>query len=661
MGRKIAQRSVAQSLIAAGLFFALTACSPPAQETTPAKTETPAEAMDSGLGEMPEGEPSTPLAVEADDARLGNPDALVTVVSFLDFQCGFCARGFDTLLELRKKYKDDELRIVFKHLPLDSHDQAFPAAVVGQAVTLSAGSEAFFKFAEEVFHHQSRIDYQTLAEWSSKVGVDRKRYNELVGQEQTARRVIQDVVVARRLGVDSTPTFFVNGRLIPGAQERAFFEQMIDEELAYMKSTGKPWRESYQARVTENMSGSIVEALLAQDPHDYRVPLDGSPVTGPASAPVTLVTFSDYECPFCKRGEETVDALRAKYGADLRVVFKHLPLPFHEFARPAALLAASVQKHKGDAAFFAITSDLFRLNPELSTTALRSLGKKHGLTEPQVEQALDGSAPELSARIGRDLDLADDVLARGTPHFFINGKRMSGARPIEQFEALINFERDRALSLIKSGVAPGDVYQVLQKDAEAPGAPEKVSGPVASDGRPSRGAKDAPVTVHIFSDFECPYCRRGEETLAELESLYPEQLRVVWHDFPLPFHEQALPAARAARYAFVEKGSAGFWKMHAALFALDKAGSEVSREQILAHGKDLGLDAAKLGAAMDSEANDASIQADMKLAESLGIDGTPAFVIGEYLITGARPLRTLQRVVDLSLRPNDIQNQPAAP
>ncbi len=525
--------------------------------------------------------------------------------------------------------------------------------MVGQAVSIAAGSEAFFKFAEEAFHHQSRIDYQTLAEWSEKVGVDRQSYNQLVGDEKTARRVIQDVVVARRLGVDSTPTFFVNGRLIPGAQERAYFEQVIDEELVFMKTTGKPWRESYQARVTDNISGSVVEALLAQDPYDYRVPVDGSPVAGPTDAPVTLVTFSDYECPFCKRGEETVDALRAKYGTDLRVVFKHLPLPFHEFARPAALLAAAVQLHKGDDAFFAATSDLFQLNPEFSTTALNKLGLKYGLTESQIKQALEGDSPQLNERIQRDLDLADDVLARGTPHFFINGKRLSGARPVEQFEALINFEKARAQSLLEKGIAPSKVYQTLQEDALAPGAPEKVAGPIDSTGRPSRGAKSAPVTIHIFSDFECPYCRRGEETLAELEKLYPEKLRIIWHDFPLPFHEQAMPAARAARYAFSEKGDAGFWKMHDALFGLDEENAEVSREQILSHGKDLGLDPTKLAAAMDSDTNDAAIQADMQLADSLGIQGTPAFVIGEYLITGARPLRALQRVVEMSLNPRD--------
>jgi protein-disulfide isomerase len=257
---------------------------------------------------------------------------------------------------------------------------------------------------------------------------------------------------------------------------------------------------------------------------------------------------------------------------------------------------------------------------------------------------------EVVDRLRRDLELSDDVLARGTPHFFINGKRLSGARPIEQFEALIDHGKQRAAKLVTDGVKPEKVYAHLQKGAASPGLPEKITGEIPSDGRPNRGANDAPIIVHVFSDFQCPYCREGEGNLEELLDLYPKKLRVVWHDFPLEFHERARPAARVARLAFEKKGNDGFWQMHGLLFGLTKAAPGLSDEQILAYAKKVGLSEASVREALDGPLYDEDIDAEMELGESFGIRGTPAYVIGGYLVTGAKPLRFLERVVELALR-----------
>jgi protein-disulfide isomerase len=157
------------------------------------------------------------------------------------------------------------------------------------------------------------------------------------------------------------------------------------------------------------------------------------------------------------------------------------------------------------------------------------------------------------------------------------------------------------------------------------------------------------VTIHVFSDFQCPYCRQAELTLLELERLYPGKLRVVWHDRPLDFHPLALPAARAGREANRQGGLAVFWKFHARMFGIEQAAAEVSRPELLAHAKALGLDVPAMEKAIDSNARDAAIEQDIELATSLGFRGTPAFVIGRYALTGARALRHFQRLVELSL------------
>lgn len=603
------------------------------------------------MGLLSPGEPLTGVPVEADDAQQGSSKALVTVVGFLDFECTFCAMGFDTLKQLRSKYSDADLRIVFKHLPLQSHEHAVPAAIAGQAVQDVAGSDAFFQFAELVFKNGGEISYQNLADWANAAGAPPELYNEAVGNEVTLRRVAQDAGLAHQLGVDSTPAFYINGQLLSGAQPIEVFEQTIEQEIAAMKASGSAsWRDTYQARVATNMKASLVTALLAQDPSDLKVPVDDSPVLGSKDALVTLVMFTDFECPFCKRGEDTVRKLQTKYKENLRVVFKHLPLPFHERARPAALLAAQIYEKKGASAFFSAAHQLFLINEELSDENLSQIGRNHALSKEEIEVSLRDQSPPLSERLERDRILADDVLARGTPHFFINGKRLTGARPAAHFEALFEYELKRAQALVAQGTKPAQVYEALQETALSPGAPTKITLPVAIEGQPTRGSAQAPVVIHIFSDFECPYCQKGERDLLELSEAYPTQLRFIWHDLPLPFHDRARPAARAGRYVFSRKGSSGFWKMHAALFNLEGEEAELSDEQIVAHAKQLGLSEAQVRAALTDETWDEGIDADIALADSLGIHGTPAYIIGGYLVTGARPLNHLTRMVELALK-----------
>lgn len=639
----------------------LSACEKPSSTRSAQTAQKDKAPASLDVGTLAHGEPLTLISAEADDAVQGASEAPVTVVAFLDFQCRFCAEGFATLETLRTKYPGNKLRIVFKHLPLDSHEYAVPAAVVGQVVALNAGSDAFYQFAKQAFAQQSQISFETLAQWAESAGVSRQDYNRRVSEPVTLERIIQDVTVARRLGVESTPTFFVNGRLVEGAQPQEVFEQMIDEELKLMAAARGSWASRYQARVAENMRSSLVKTLLGQDPHDYRVPVDDSPSTGPATALVTLVVFSDYECPFCKRAEVTLKRVQQTYGEKVRVVFKHLPLGFHESARPAALLASALAIKSGDAAFFSLSRDLFEHSPQLGPSVLEELGARHGLTASEVKAAVGGTNADANRRVERDTFLAEDVMAQGTPHFFINGKRLDGARPYEHFAALIDHELERAHKLLARGVQPQDLYAELQRDAVAPGAPTRIDHKLIPAGHPLRGPSTAPVTIHVFSDFECPYCRLAEQNLAQLLEEYPGKVALVWHDFPLPFHERARPLALAARAAYRLGGDAAFWKVHDAIFALDEQEPRLTDEslkQALGAGA-LSWERLKIEAVKPE--HEAAILADQETAKQLGINGTPALIIGDYLVTGARPTDYLKRVVELTLNPTHAPPQPSAP
>lgn len=638
------------------LFLALAACSSSQKEARdPAAEGAPPRETSAPIGALAPGEPATRVPVEADDIVVGSPTADVTLVAFLDFECPFCIQSFSSLVSLRDSYPESQLRIVLKQHPLPSHEAAIPAAVAAQAVSVGAGGEAGFQFTRELFERRD-LSFGALADAAERAGVDSEKYSELVDSEETVQRVVSDLKLAAHLGVRGTPAFFVNGRMLTGLTELETFRRVIDEELAQMQAlrARSTFERAYAERVDRNLRSSLVEGLLAADPETYRVPVDGSPIDGPKNALVTLVVFSDFECPYCQRAEDTVRSLRTRYGNDLRVVFKHAPLPFHRHARPAARLSILAQAKKGDTGFYDAATRLFGARAGLGPSVFLQVGSALGLSESEVEQATLGELPFVEAQLTRDADLVEDLEVRGTPHFFINGRRLVGAQPIETFEALIDHELSHAKSERKRAGDVEDIYELLQKDAVTPGLPEALEISIPTADRPQRGPKTAQAVIHVWSDYQCPFCRKAEEMLKSFEAQHGENFVVVWHDLPLEFHKRALPAARAGREAFRQKGNAGFWAMHRLLFGLDVSMALVEDAEIEAHAQELKLNERGLKEALGG-ARDTTIDADRDLAKRLGIEGTPAFFVTRaegtsgYLIKGVPSPRRLERILDLTL------------
>jgi protein-disulfide isomerase len=164
---------------------------------------------------------------------------------------------------------------------------------------------------------------------------------------------------------------------------------------------------------------------------------------------------------------------------------------------------------------------------------------------------------------------------------------------------------------------------------------------------PSRGPAGAKVTLQVFSDFECPFCVQTAPAIAAVERRYPDQLRVVWRNYPLPFHERARPAARAALEAFAEGGSTKFWALHDWLYSPKADLSDVGLGKAAAV---LELDAARVQAAARSPKYDAQIDADMAAGDAAGIEGTPAVFINDYYLMGARDENEYALVIARALR-----------
>ncbi len=620
----------------------------------PARAGAPGGVIGGVIGGADQG----PVPVSAADPSWGNATAPVTLVEFSDFQCPFCGHLNATLDQLRQTYGPTRLRIVWKNNPLPFHNNARPAAEVAMALYEKGGASWFWQFHNAVF--QKGLSAPGVIVESYKfTGLSEPQVNALVARGSAARKVDDDMALGNQIGVNGTPASFINGVFLSGAQPYEKFSAIIDEQLVaanQLVGKGVPLSQIYARLCAENKlkappspSPSPSRPADDDDKSVWRIPVGTSPVRGNAAAPVTMIMFSDYQCPYCVRAAATVATLATDYGDKLRVVYKHNPLPFHPHAEPAAELALEARAQKGDAGFWKVNDLLWARSGKLEDQDLEGVAAAAGLNVAAVTKAI--STHKYKAQIEQDADLAAEVSASGTPHFFINGVRLVGAQPLEKFKAVIDAQLAVAKAEIARGTPAAKVYDALQKDAKPPPPPEKKALAAPTKDSPSRGPATAKVTVQIIADFQCPFCKRVNPTLAELDAAYPGKLRFVWRNKPLPMHANAPLAAEAAMEAFAQKGSAGFWKMHDLMFAnLGEQPDALERPSLERYAAAAGLDPVKFAASLDGHTHKAFVDAESKMVEDAGITGTPGFVINEYFLSGAQPLSKFKKLVDRAFK-----------
>jgi protein-disulfide isomerase len=165
---------------------------------------------------------------------------------------------------------------------------------------------------------------------------------------------------------------------------------------------------------------------------------------------------------------------------------------------------------------------------------------------------------------------------------------------------------------------------------------------VPTDDDPSLGPTDATITIIEFSDYECPYCQRWHaEVFTKLMETYPDQVRLVYRDFPLSsIHPNAFPAAEAANCANEQDG---FWDFHDRLFSMELGLSDQAYEQ---YARQLGLDQEAFVECLDNGRYKEEVQSDFDYAAELGVRSTPTFFINGIAVVGAQPFEVFQQVID---------------
>lgn len=271
-------------------------------------------------------------------------------------------------------------------------------------------------------------------------------------RERTIQALVDDQLVkaaadARGLSTSEYLRVEIDAKVKPVTEEdkKAFFEANKARIGNRTEAEVMPQIEDYlrRSRVDERRAeltkelraGAQVRILL--EPMRKEVAATG-PSRGPAQAPVTIVEFSDFQCPFCSRVLDTVRQVEERYKGQVRLVFRHFPLNMHANA-PKAAEASACANDQGK--FWELHDRMFANQNGLAPDALKGMAADLGLDTAKFNECLDKGV--YAEAVKKDLEAGSAAGVNGTPAFFINGRLVSGAAPLEQFTRVIDDELQR--------------------------------------------------------------------------------------------------------------------------------------------------------------------------------------------------------------------------
>jgi protein-disulfide isomerase len=392
----------------------------------------------------------------------GPANAPITVVVWSDYACGYCNRVQGTLDHLDRLYPG-QIRWVHRTLPLDED-----YTLAAEASLAAAAQGKFRPMHDRLFALRGRVTRAEAELVARQFGLDMIRFRADLDAGTYRNDVRSDASDAEKLGVTGTPTFFINGRPVHGNPPLKVFVDTVDEELAraHRASTTKP-ADLYEALVGSGKPKAdtvgIEHDSADLDPAQaYRVGL-GLPghQLGPDDALVTIVEFSDFQCPYCQKQVSALEQVRKKYGNQVRIVYRHFPLGGHRDAQLAAEASvAAAEQGK----FWAFHDLVWKNFGKLSRADLETFAKTAGLDLAKFRAALD-------ERRYYDAVVAETAAAQafgvsGTPTLFINGQPLVGSRDITNLAKVIDAHLKNANAAIARGLPKTDIYALVMAAAQ---------------------------------------------------------------------------------------------------------------------------------------------------------------------------------------------------
>lgn len=416
---------------------------------------------DGGFAEVAAG-PRLNVKLRGDEPQVGPDDAPVTIIEFADYQCPYCQKGHEPLMEAVEDF-DEDVRLIYKHLPLPFHGKAMPAA---KAAWAAHRQGKFWEFHDAMF--DSKSDISGLEALVAKHGLDATQFKADMASPDASKSIDDDMKAAAVLAIRGTPAFVVNGHHYRGMRTLAQWKKIIKAERELVEDLDLPRGQAYAKLMEDALTERSPEPAKRRPGPDpskrYKVTPDDRPGLGANEALVTIVLFSDFQCPYCARIGPVMHDL-VERNDDVRVVFRNFPLGNHKQARPAAKAALAAGRQ---GQFWEMHDLLFSRRkeiPELARDNFTVLAVELSLDLDQF--AADYRDPTLDQQINEDQRVARRFAVGGTPAGFINGRFIDGARDLEGYEALVETERAEAVKLIEAGTPRASVLDAVLASAES--------------------------------------------------------------------------------------------------------------------------------------------------------------------------------------------------
>jgi protein-disulfide isomerase len=561
-------------------------------------------------------------------AYRGDPNAPVVIEEFSDFQCPFCARFSEqTLTSLNdNQIANGDVLLIYYDFPLESiHPQASAAANAARCAG-AQGAIAYWDMHDLLYQRVQQWSTAepnpVFSEFADELNLDIEAFSKCIEGNQYQEQIEADLGIAAQRGVRSTPSFFLNGEALVGAQPIEVFNQAIE---AVKRG------ESIAAEAEEpaEPQSPLEPPRVAPTPATIRAD-DAAVSLGDPNAAVTIVEYTDYQCPFCQRHVlETMPSILSEMIETGRVqyVLKDLPLDnIHPEARTAAMLARCAGEQD---AYWPMHDAIFENQPSWSGQGDAALDVLVALADEMDidQQALrscveDGRYNEV---VQQNVDEAQSLGANATPYFFIDGLPIPGAQTYDLFVY--------AVGLAEAG---------LLAEAYEPGEPDVTEAHAIGD-------PNAPVVIIEYTDFQCPFCSRHyEQTFKQIKENFVDKGLVyyIFKDFPLTnIHPQAVKAAEAARCAGDQDA---FAQMHGKLFSSQSewSGNPNANQQFVQYAQEIDLDVASFTSCLESGQYESAVLQDLDEGAQLGVNGTPAFFINGHSMSGAQPYPIFEQAIN---------------
>jgi len=428
---------------------------------------------------------------------------------------------------------------------------------------------------------------QALVEPAQGMGLDGEAVKQAVAGDkyrETLKSQSQELAKTKGRG---TPSVFLNGMKVDiQTFDINAWAELLNEQL------GEPPPETPAARKPKFVEGE-----------KFEINIEGAPSQGPEDAPLTMVVFSDFECPYCSRFAETCAKVREKFPDKLRLVFMNFPLQKgcnenmpRDFHRTACIAANAALEANAQGKFWEMHDWLFANIKTKHNEGIDKFieeEKKSGQDKPAAQKVV--SAAELESIPAAKVILEDGTLLE------------------ERLDLL-------AERIAKLKIAPS-APQKRQPKRPEPGKVYKFN----TAKRPVIGPADAKVEIVLFSDFTCPYCKMISKTLEEVRKEYPDDVKIVYMGFPLHSHKFSFESHLASYEAHLQ---GKFWEMHDKIFA---SKSRISLELLRQWAEELGMDMEKYDAAMKEEKHKKILIDNVSEGNKANVSATPTtFINGKW-------------------------------